>query len=1032
MALIETISITLGTSIIKSILGVWLKDNPVAVDASKSILDILKTKTENHFAIKKGVREFEEISDKVSITLIPLYESYSQIKEKTRELIAVQASDAIRTANINFDLLVEFNYNPEKLYKHILKQSTKIQRDLSGDELSLFNRTLDLASQYIIDINAKLPDFNKRSFTEILNRFDELSKPVYQILDKLNNISDEIQKRNSESIYSDFEKDYRMYIIRKYDKLTLFGADVNKCKRYSLSVAYVSLDVCEDDEYGESRLSVAEAFKDANKTMILGEAGCGKSTLLQWLAINIADKNIQNHLPNFKNTIPFLVQLRRFNNDPPVPKDFIKHTAREISNKEPENWINKVMESGRAVLLIDGLDEVPKNKRNNIVEWIENIQHSYNLRIIITSRPGAKEWRDITDNLGFAKYFISPMSMTCIEKFVKYWHYSVIRENDVQNEELTDIIISKDRASKELITLLISKLLFKLRNNEPLMKLSKNPLLCAMICALHYEKNMQLPSEKVTLYEACCSMLLESRDKERDITNDAFSKLSLRQKYKILENLAYWMMKNGDSYITMPKANIRVDSLIQNMGNSISVLSTQEILSGFIERSGIVREPSYGNIDFIHRTFQEYMAARAIRDEDDWGLLLKYSNDDQWQETIILSAGFTNQNQADKLITGLLAKSQNNEMGYYFDLLAMSCLETAVMISPEVREKVKLRIKSLIPPQNNTLRKALASTRELAVPFLKYKDGYNEIECISCIKTLGQIGTMGALNQISKYLRSSKFDNVTDCIIDLLKRFTPREISNSKLGIELLRFIFDSIRNNSLTLSGNVLIATSSESDKKVTKFTENIKKLDIYDCTDTVLSYLYKFPFVEHIIINGDFTELNELSSLKSLTMIEIISKDQHWPNLKSLCNIPTLCKLKIISNTGSWPFINQLQDSSRLTDIYLVSTMDDNEIDYYVFEQISYIQSIRRLHISYSGYIDFNVSPLSNLKALEEIEISTFSKFLPENIITLCDLHNLNKIIINVERRNHFVKQFVSELSICLPKCSIEVNINPLNVKD
>ena len=116
----------------------------------------------------------------------------------------------------------------------------------------------------------------------------------------------------------------------------------------------------------------------------------------------------------------------------------------------------------------------------------------------------------------------------------------------------------------------------------------------------------------------------------------------------------------------------------------------------------------------------------------------------------------------------------------------------------------------------------------------------------------------------------------------------------------------------------------------------------------------------------------------------------------------------------------------------IYLVSNIDDNEIDYYVFEQISYIQSIRRLHLSFCGYIDFNVSPLSNLKGLEEIEISTFSKFLPENIITLCDLHNLNKIIINVEERNLYVKQFVSELSICLPKCSIEVNINQLDVKN
>ena len=173
-------------------------------------------------------------------------------------------------------------------------------------------------------------------------------------------------------------------------------------------------------------------------------------------------------------------------------------------------------------------------------------------------------------------------------------------------------------------------------------------------------------------------------------------------------------------------------------------------------------------------------------------------------------------------------------------------------------------------------------------------------------------------------------------------------------------------------------------------------------------------------------------MSTLKSLAMLEIISKDHHWTNLKSLCNIPTLCKLKIFSNTRCWPLLSQLQDSSSLTDIYLVSTIDDNGIDYYFFEQISYIQSIRKLHLSFSGYIDFNVSPLSDLRGLEEIEISTFSKFLPNNIITLCDLHNLSKIIINVEGKNHFVRRFVSELSMCLPITSIEVNIIPLDVKN
>lgn len=59
----------------------------------------------------------------------------------------------------------------------------------------------------------------------------------------------------------------------------------------------------------------------------------------------------------------------------------------------------------------------------------------------------------------------------------------------------------------------------------------------------------------------------------------------------------------------------------------------------FVERSGMIREPVAGRVDFTHRTFQEFLAANATKEESDTGFLVGNAHNDQWREVIILAAG---------------------------------------------------------------------------------------------------------------------------------------------------------------------------------------------------------------------------------------------------------------------------------------------------------------------------------------------------------------------------------------------------------
>jgi len=57
----------------------------------------------------------------------------------------------------------------------------------------------------------------------------------------------------------------------------------------------------------------------------------------------------------------------------------------------------------------------------------------------------------------------------------------------------------------------------------------------------------------------------------------------------------------------------------------------------FVERTGIIREPFVNRIDFTHRTFQEFLAARAALDEGDIGMLVQSGHNDQWREVVLLA-----------------------------------------------------------------------------------------------------------------------------------------------------------------------------------------------------------------------------------------------------------------------------------------------------------------------------------------------------------------------------------------------------------
>lgn len=136
------------------------------------------------------------------------------------------------------------------------------------------------------------------------------------------------------------------------------------------------------------------------------------------------------------------------------------------------------METGRGLLLVDGLDEVPAAEREEARRWLSTLLDRYpQTRCLATVRPNAvdKDWLR-TDR--FVELTLLPMSDEDIRAFVRTWHKAA----RVECEQFYDT--RRGGEEKELLASLEGDLLQQLEQNTALRDLARTPLLGVLRAAL--------------------------------------------------------------------------------------------------------------------------------------------------------------------------------------------------------------------------------------------------------------------------------------------------------------------------------------------------------------------------------------------------------------------------------------------------------------------------------------------------------------------------------------------------------------------
>ena len=216
----------------------------------------------------------------------------------------------------------------------------------------------------------------------------------------------------------------------------------------------------------------------------------------------------------WRGCVPFLIRLRDYEGGtlPPLP-EFAVATAKS-TGRAPSGWSEEAMKSGRAILLIDGVDEVPPSERKGVRKQLAELVARYpNCYYLISTRPASVPEGWLAD-LEFREATVTPMSDLDRNQFVDRWHTAVAHELGLAGKPSSEIESLAEALKNDLA------------GNPSIARLATNPLLAAMICALNRDRRSRMPESQRELLEALCHMLLHRRERESGLDIPNFQGLS--------------------------------------------------------------------------------------------------------------------------------------------------------------------------------------------------------------------------------------------------------------------------------------------------------------------------------------------------------------------------------------------------------------------------------------------------------------------------------------------------------------------------
>lgn len=523
----------------------------------------------------------------------------------------------------------------EDLFKFAANYVVSLMKDEKKADLFFINNRIDFAQENILLRFNETVEIIKRTMAcEVIpskDTYDEYIKEYHSIL-KANHSRAHVYLLDT----FDFSEFYVPPSLRKgssrldrIEHIRLMQIDYLLYSNSKEDVDSIKEKYFDDWKY---------IFEQTGIVYVTGGAGYGKSLFLKKLI------NDFEHINTF-NSSEYLViygDLKSFFVDDEQPvsvlkflqDSMIKETLLDEKNF-PIDLIEYYIKMGRCLILLDALDEVEKQKREQLHKRLIAYfkKQNPNNRICITSR-----------NRGFIP-----------EKDVEV--YNILPLDRMQIESYVDNIIKLGRFDSK------DKKAFLEQSNALVEKGFLNSFLVLSLLINIYKAERELPENKMELYQKCFDYIAYRREKEKTKAKFDWDLISCMMKDNTFMELAKLCFPNNSDI----GKNEIVDMLCKTYGGKyVSLAEAERAAEHFLAFCSDRTElfvPAAGEerFKFFHRSFFEYFYAQyiflRIRDvEEVYNSLQKFDVDSEVFELTIAMMKQKDEPRYQELIEYILEK----------------------------------------------------------------------------------------------------------------------------------------------------------------------------------------------------------------------------------------------------------------------------------------------------------------------------------------------------------------------------------------
>lgn len=970
-----------------------------------------------------------------------------RVDEDEKLAVVDAVTRVIENANIDYASLEVLNFNSDALYgslKEDLDNEFRVTM-LAPESCSYGHSLAVLVSRQIVAVLCAMPEFGANLS---LSTFLIAKEAPERILSELNQVVVASARIGTEDENSKFTADFLYQTAITYGHIELFGLDdvPPALRRVALDLAYVNIStsfpITPEGMHEKSHLdnskhssgflrdydrvatetigdliNESRSLKRGLRLAVKGTAGSGKTTLTSWLATCLAtsqdaDRGLPQALSNWAGRIPIVVPLRQVSNT--VGELLTSDSLIRVSplfGTQPGGWLEGILASGKAVVFLDGLDEVREERRADAKKWVRFLSSEYpEIDIILTTRPEALDF-SLLSELEYNAVELKPLDIEQEKLLVKKWF-------DAQ-------CLTAPPSVKDIYRARQADLMRRLNDDPMLSDLAETPLTAAMLCAYYASSSDDGPQSRKRLILSVLAVLVDGRDRSRGLIPSELIPFTLDHKLDLLGGIALAMFRSGRSTVSIsPKDRgarpfyVRIDR--DDLTDSIRspIIDIALTVEHLLRRSGVFARVGDSEAHFVHRTFLEYLAAHRIYNQGLRQELVDHPLRPGWFEVCGHYCDLAARHDGVSMVEELLELARPTEPQFRrrLDYCLADCLSGIVNPDPALRARVATRLRDSLPPETDEEIVLLASLGHGAIDLISNLTSAAEAK--AAVLTAARIRSEAALSLVSAVARSEWRWDCLEAILNAWRQFDARAYAELVLGpldLSKTRLLVPT-RREALAFSlvgdvGEVVLGhCDTITDLSWLEPGASYGTLDLEDAVSiNEISNLESHVETRKVRLpkSGEVADIKPLARLDGLT-------DLHIPNASKITEFSTPLRLAGVSTLTLGEVKQEvvarfIDSSDALKVLSILNTWID---DYRPFRSITEVSRLSLLDVTFGE--NFHLD-LSRLHRLRRLAISTSSRFrvtLPSGLSHLSirakaptGTHEAHSIAYNLSDQPHLI---------------------------